>query len=110
MEKPTPDVSNSEYLDPVCIQCGYILRGLSGDPIRCPECGEYNQVTEPPISRGELLGVSRELETGPTVCVGATWVVGLGCVFVWFGWLWAAVLLLVGTSLIWGLAVIWFRA
>lgn len=29
-----------------CLSCGYLLRGLSGDPIRCPECGHLNQVDE----------------------------------------------------------------
>lgn len=25
-----------------CIHCDYDLRGLAGDPVRCPECGEYS--------------------------------------------------------------------
>jgi hypothetical protein len=26
-------------IDLYCLHCGYNLRGLSGDPVRCPECG-----------------------------------------------------------------------
>jgi hypothetical protein len=28
--------------DSRCMQCGYNLRGLFGDPVRCPECGHAN--------------------------------------------------------------------
>ncbi|MCK6484824.1 MAG: hypothetical protein HUU22_08215 [Phycisphaerae bacterium] len=58
--------------DTVCLRCGYNLRGLSGDPVRCPECGSLNprddvRVRDEEISR-ELLA----METWPAACVGAT--------------------------------------
>ena len=28
--------------DAECLHCSYNLRGLSGDPVRCPECGRLN--------------------------------------------------------------------
>jgi hypothetical protein len=32
-------------VDLYCLRCGYNLRGLSGDPRRCPECGNPNSVS-----------------------------------------------------------------
>ncbi|MBI5865778.1 MAG: hypothetical protein HZB38_15000 [Planctomycetes bacterium] len=32
--------------DAPCARCGYNLRGLSGDPICCPECGGFNPRAE----------------------------------------------------------------
>ena len=36
----------TEYIDEdlFCLTCGYNLRGLTGDPVRCPECGEDNDL------------------------------------------------------------------
>lgn len=31
-------------VDIYCLHCGYNLRGLSGDPRRCPECGNMNPI------------------------------------------------------------------
>lgn len=36
--------ASSENLDVPCLDCGYNLRGLPGDPRRCPECGLVNPV------------------------------------------------------------------
>ncbi|TWT42189.1 hypothetical protein RAS1_33190 [Phycisphaerae bacterium RAS1] len=33
-------------IDLYCLSCGYNLRGLSGDPVRCPECGFRNPIGE----------------------------------------------------------------
>ena len=32
--------------DVFCLNCGYNLRGLTGDPVRCPECGHSNPLAE----------------------------------------------------------------
>jgi hypothetical protein len=29
-----------------CLHCDYDLRGLAGDPVRCPECGEYTAISD----------------------------------------------------------------
>jgi hypothetical protein len=34
-----PDLTDTDLY---CLHCGYNLRGLSGDPRRCPECGNIN--------------------------------------------------------------------
>lgn len=31
-------------IDLYCMRCGYNLRGLAGDPIRCPECAQQNAI------------------------------------------------------------------
>jgi arginyl-tRNA synthetase len=47
------EVQTSERVPPnpidadlYCLECGYNLRGLFGDPIRCPECGTRNALAE----------------------------------------------------------------
>ncbi|HPD28807.1 MAG TPA: hypothetical protein PLL20_02345 [Phycisphaerae bacterium] len=55
-------------VDLYCLHCGYNLRGLSGDPRRCPECGLFS-----PLSPSANM-IARELgrmETWPTACVAA---------------------------------------
>jgi hypothetical protein len=39
-------MDNGLDCDWACLRCGYNLRGLVGDPIRCPECGHSNPLTE----------------------------------------------------------------
>jgi hypothetical protein len=55
--EPTPPDDLTD-VDLYCLHCGYNLRGLSGDPRRCPECGNLNPLglTEVP----ELL-IKRQL-------------------------------------------------
>lgn len=54
-----------------CLNCGYNLRGHSGDPIRCPECGHTNQLADLAVP-GELIARAlRRMETGAALC-GAT--------------------------------------
>ena len=51
------------------------LRGLSGDPVRCPECGEYNNLGVVALPARFIRSALRNMETLPTLCVAQ--VVGL---------------------------------
>jgi arginyl-tRNA synthetase len=51
LEPPATPLDRDLY----CPTCGYNLRGLSGDPIRCPECGRH-------MPRSELLGTRESAE------------------------------------------------
>ena len=42
--------SPPEDLDLYCLECGYNLRGHSGDPRRCPECFHLNSVGDAELS------------------------------------------------------------
>lgn len=55
--------------DVFCLQCGYNLRGLSGDPIRCPECGYNNDLGVASIPADLIRTTLHQMETYPTWCV-----------------------------------------
>lgn len=55
--------------DLYCLTCGYNLRGLSGDPVRCPECGGYNNLGIVTLPASYIRRAHREMETLPTLCV-----------------------------------------
>lgn len=55
-----------------CLTCGYNLRGLRGDPVRCPECGADNGLGDVMLPAGAIREASRNLETAPTICVACT--------------------------------------
>ncbi len=55
--------------DVFCLTCGYNLRGLSGDPVRCPECGELNDFGTLRIPAPLIRQALRNLETAPTMSV-----------------------------------------
>src|SRR5262249_22782403 len=73
--------STSSEIDLYCLACGYNLRGLSGDPRRCPECGHLNPVGDLMVPASEIAKQLTAMETIPVVCVSAI-VVILGCVAV----------------------------
>lgn len=60
-----------------CLQCGYNLRGLSGDPIRCPECGEKNSLGLAAIPARYIEKALRDMETTLTRCVAFAVLAGL---------------------------------
>jgi hypothetical protein len=78
-----PDLtSGSAHLDHVvpsrvlefnlrCLTCGYNLRGLAGDPVRCPECGQLNPLGEAEIPEALITARLRRWEASLVVCVGA---------------------------------------
>ncbi len=56
-----------------CAECGYNLRGLSGDPVRCPECGDGMPASEV-VERLQRIedrrreAILRRVEFGPALC------------------------------------------
>lgn len=52
-----------------CLSCGYNLRGLSGDPIRCPECGELNNLKTAMVPAKYIHKILVKMETAPTMCL-----------------------------------------
>ncbi len=53
--------------DLYCLHCGYNLRGLSGDPVRCPECGNLNPIGDVEIPAPIIKKQLRRMETAPAV-------------------------------------------
>ncbi len=65
-------------VDFYCLECGYNLRGLAGDPKRCPECFHLNPINELSVTAKEINRQLGRLETGPTCCVAAFVAIALG--------------------------------
>jgi hypothetical protein len=63
--------SPPQDLDLYCLECGYNLRGLSGDPRRCPECFHLNPVGDAELSAEVISRQLRRMETAPALCVGS---------------------------------------
>lgn len=57
--------------DLYCLDCGYNLRGLYGDPVRCPECARLNPLGDAEIPAELITARLRKMETAPALCVGA---------------------------------------
>lgn len=60
------DISN---LDIFCLQCGYNLHGLAGDPRRCPECGYANPLGDEALPPEIIEKYLKKMETAPTACL-----------------------------------------
>jgi hypothetical protein len=65
-------------VDLYCLHCGYNLRGLSGDPRRCPECGNMNPLGLEALP--ESL-VNKELARMETPVFTMPWTLGATLVF-----------------------------
>ncbi|MGH8629185.1 MAG: hypothetical protein ACREU7_00265 [Burkholderiales bacterium] len=84
-----PDVRAPEPQDAAlaadlfCLQCGYNLRGLSGDPIRCPECGRVHDIGAwyDEYCR-QIRAQHAKAADGAAACVGSAAVATLGVLFV----------------------------
>lgn len=74
MEPEAPQVNSlppPSDIELYCVQCGYNLRGLSGEPRRCPECFYLNPVGEAELSAEIISAQLRRMETAPALCVGS---------------------------------------
>lgn len=67
-ESPPASPSSTD-VDLYCLQCGYNLRGLSGDPRRCPECGHLNPMGELTIPAALIREQLKRMETAPAFCL-----------------------------------------
>jgi peptidoglycan/LPS O-acetylase OafA/YrhL len=72
------DSSAFDDRDLYCLQCGYNLRGLSGDPRRCPECGHLNPMGDLEIPAALISRQLRAMETSLTLSVAGI------LILVWF--------------------------
>ena len=72
-----PPAPRSLDIDLYCLSCGYNLRGLSGDPINCPECGSLNPVGDVEIPAPIIAEQLRKMETSPAICLAAVLVFGM---------------------------------
>jgi DNA-directed RNA polymerase subunit RPC12/RpoP len=59
--------------DIMCIDCGYNLRSLSANPVRCPECGANRRLEDIRVPRDAVAASLRRLETLLTLSVAAVW-------------------------------------
>lgn len=55
--------------DIFCLQCGYNLRGLAGDPIRCPECSFHNPLGDVEVPAPLIRRQLARMEEAPLLCV-----------------------------------------
>lgn len=107
----------SEGADPIetdlyCPQCGYNLRGLSGNPVRCPECGEESDRRVIAVPAELIRPVLLKMETAPATCVGVStiYVLVVGFPFALLGEPVAALVLALPFLLAWFAAYRWTRA
>jgi hypothetical protein len=87
----SPDPFIAEALagnaDFYCFGCGYNLRGLTGDPKRCPECGEVNPVKDLIVTAEMIRRQLKRLETAPTLCIAGLLVTAVGALAFLTPWL-----------------------
>lgn len=62
-------VADAIQTDLFCLNCGYNLRGLSGDPVRCPECAFLNPIGDVEIPAPIISKQLRRMETAPATSV-----------------------------------------
>ena len=92
----------------VCIRCGYDLRGHSGDPCICPECGHQNSLADVRIPEKLIEKELRQLETTPTACIVGFGLCVTGVIFFALG-TFAAGLIVGGIgSLVWLTCSVYF--
>jgi len=65
----SPPVDHAIDRDLYCLECGYNLRGLSGDPVRCPECGFHNPIGDVEVPAPLIRRQLRRMETAPAMAL-----------------------------------------
>jgi hypothetical protein len=73
-------------VDFYCLECGYNLRGLAGDPKRCPECFYANPIGDLAVTAKDINRQLRRLETGPTGCVAGLLFLAVGLFALFVAW------------------------
>lgn len=97
--------------DLYCLDCGYNLRGLSGDPVRCPECGYLNPIDVAEIPADAIAAQLQRMESAPAYAVAAfLWLGFMGASWIWAQarepcFLWSAGV----AALVWPLQVVRYR-
>jgi hypothetical protein len=74
-EAPTTPVRFLDF-DLPCQKCGYNLRGLSGEIVRCPECGRENATGGLAVSEADVARELRSIESALNAGALVQW---LGC-------------------------------
>lgn len=89
-QPPEPSLWNSPAAsliherDLYCLRCGYNLRGLAGDPIRCPECAFDNPVGDVELPAPLIRARLRAMETMPALALLVFLAMCLATVLVFF--------------------------
>ena len=95
--------------DIYCLTCGYNLRGLAGDPVRCPECGDLNAQGTAAIPASMIRKALRDMQTAPTFCAACALVMFLfGAIAIVRG-SWAALCPCGLPALLWCVSCIWMK-
>jgi len=95
---------STENEDWFCLRCLHSLKGLPGDPVRCPECGELSWADDLRIATSKIESRMRVAETLLSLCVLGMWATVLGAAaFCFFPAAGGPVLL--GGLLIWGVSL-----
>ncbi len=71
-----PTLADDADIDLYCLHCGYNLRGLCGDPRRCPECFYLNPMGDLHLPADLITKQLRAMETAPSFCLGSILVIG----------------------------------
>ena len=93
-----------------CVQCGYNLRGLHGDPVVCPECGTPNPRRKPPGAEYHTIQRVGRLEVPLNLAFAGLLGVIVSIGVLWYGYLGQGSALLVIGLASWGWGFVSYRA